>query len=92
MKTVARGRSEEIDSDLLLIKKNENGKRKRKSIKRAINCVHDQNHLLMPSSAPGYNREGSKEAADILLQYVQGDANQRHSSCNQRFISNAFYL
>lgn len=72
MKTVARGRSEEIDPDLLLIKKKW---KKKEKTKRAINCVHDQNHLLTPSSAPGYNREESKEAADILLQYVQGDAN-----------------
>lgn len=37
----------------------------------------------------GYNREGSKKAADILLRYVQGDPNR---TCNLSFILKALYL
>lgn len=94
MKTVARGRSEEIDPDLLLIKKNKRKRpRERKKKRKTRNKLCTRlKPLACVFVCAGYNREASKEAADILLRYVQGDANQRWPNCTLRFISNAIYL
>lgn len=72
MKTVARGRSEGIDPDLVLIKK-----RKEKKKRKTRNKLYTRLKALACVFCAGYNREGSKKAADILLQYVQGDANRK---------------
>lgn len=85
-----RKRSIQISCSLKKIKEKDREKEKKRKTRNKL-CTRLK-PLACVFVCAGYNREASKEAADILLRYVQGDANQRWPNCTLRFISNAIYL
>lgn len=69
MKTVARGRSEEIHIQIFCSLKKKKTDEKGKGKTRNKLCTRLK-ALACALVCAGYNREGSKEAADILLRHV----------------------